>query len=218
MVFANRSKEYIAFHELLINLESKFKDRFSVIHVLEDDSEKMADYTGRFTPSLVVDICDRIGVSPATEFYICGPEPMMNIIDEGLKSNAIKPGQIRMESFEAGKTSPIDVVADESKEISSSEVTILMDGQEYVIQVPGDTPILEAGLDNDLDMPYSCQSGLCTACRGKCLEGEISLDDAEGISKEHPIIAYFPERPSSALGIPQIQGLIDFFALHFGQF
>ncbi len=184
LVFANRSKEYIAFHELLINLESKFKDRFSVIHVLEDDSEKMADYTGRFTPSLVVDICDRIGVSPATEFYICGPEPMMNIIDEGLKSNAIKPGQIRMESFEAGKTSPIDVVADESKEISSSEVTILMDGQEYVIQVPGDTPILEAGLDNDLDMPYSCQSGLCTACRGKCLEGEISLDDAEGISKE----------------------------------
>ena len=57
-------------------------------------------------------------------------------------------------------------------------------GQEHVIQVPGNTTILDAGLDNDLDMPYSCQSGLCTACRGKCLEGEISLDDAEGISKE----------------------------------
>ena len=44
--------------------------------------------------------------------------------------------------------------------------------------------ILEAALDAGIDMPYSCQSGVCTACRGLCSEGEISTDDAEGLSPE----------------------------------
>ena len=33
-------------------------------------------------------------------------------------------------------------------------------------------------------MPYSCQSGLCTACRGRCTEGQISTDKAEGLSQD----------------------------------
>jgi ring-1,2-phenylacetyl-CoA epoxidase subunit PaaE len=42
--------------------------------------------------------------------------------------------------------------------------------------------ILEAGLDQDIDLPYSCQAGLCTACRGKCRSGKVHLDEREGLS------------------------------------
>ncbi len=46
---------------------------------------------------------------------------------------------------------------------------------------------------------------------------QLYLDNqfAKGIFKENPIIAFSPEFLSSALGIPQIKGLIDFFALHY---
>ena len=31
-------------------------------------------------------------------------------------------------------------------------------------------------------MPFSCQSGLCTACRGKLLSGEVKMDEDGGLS------------------------------------
>ena len=43
--------------------------------------------------------------------------------------------------------------------------------------------ILEAALDMEIDLPFSCQSGLCTACRGKCVSGKVKMDEEEGLSE-----------------------------------
>jgi ring-1,2-phenylacetyl-CoA epoxidase subunit PaaE len=39
-------------------------------------------------------------------------------------------------------------------------------------------------------LPYSCQSGLCTACRGKALSGQVKLDEEEGLSKSERAEGY----------------------------
>ena len=39
-------------------------------------------------------------------------------------------------------------------------------------------------LENDIDLPYSCQSGVCTACQGKLLKGTVSMDVSDGLSDE----------------------------------
>ncbi len=182
MVYGNRSKEFIAFYDKLNELVETSDGRFRLVHMLENDDSGIATYTGRPTTEIIRDIIEKSNFDQP-ECYICGPQPMMDIVDQGLQEAGIKEDQIRMESFEAGKTSP-DLTEEGTAGTGTSEVTILMDGEEYVISVPSDQSILDAGLDNDLDMPYSCQSGLCTACRGKCLEGEISLDDAEGLSQD----------------------------------
>jgi ring-1,2-phenylacetyl-CoA epoxidase subunit PaaE len=88
-----------------------------------------------------------------------------------------------MESFDAPKEEKPSK-GKKNKDVGESEVTILLDGEEYSITVKKNASILDTALDNDLDMPYSCQSGLCTACRGKCLEGQVSIDEAEGLSQE----------------------------------
>ncbi len=184
LVYGNRDKDYIAFYDKLNELQKDHPDRFGVKHILEEDSSGVADFTGRPTTDMIKQLVDESGFQHP-ECYICGPAPMMNVIDEGLQIAGISKEKIRMESFEAGKTSPnIEEGEEKEKPGASSEVTILMDGEEHVIQVKSDQSILDAGLDNDLDMPYSCQSGLCTACRGKCLEGEISLEEAEGLSQD----------------------------------
>jgi ring-1,2-phenylacetyl-CoA epoxidase subunit PaaE len=68
-------------------------------------------------------------------------------------------------------------------EIVEREVTIRYDGQEYKVTVPPNKGILESALDAGIDLPYSCQSGLCTACRGKALSGQVKLDEEEGLSQ-----------------------------------
>ena len=50
--------------------------------------------------------------------------------------------------------------------------------------MPPNKTILEAALDQDIDMPFSCQSGLCTACRGKLLKGEVNMEEDDGLSEE----------------------------------
>lgn len=72
--------------------------------------------------------------------------------------------------------------SEDDGEIVTQTVTIIYEGAEYSVKVEPDQTILEAALDQDVDMPYSCQAGLCTACRGKCLSGKVHLDEREGLS------------------------------------
>ncbi len=166
---------------MLDELTKKYEGRFQVIHLLEKDENNIAEIEGRPSPGIVSSLVGDKGLTDG-EFYVCGPQPMMDVVKQGLELAGVPNDNIRIESFEAGKTSPKEIIAEENGQ--GSEVTILLDGEEFVISVPKDQPILETGLDAGLDMPYSCQSGLCTACRGKCLEGEITTDEVEGLSEE----------------------------------
>lgn len=111
---------------------------------------------------------------------MCGPEGMMNNVSTLLASQNIPKEKVFKESFVAGT---IDKAAKSSEgAVSTQDVTIIYEGEEHIVSVAPDTTILDAALDLDIDLPYSCQSGLCTACRGKCVSGEVKMDEDEGLS------------------------------------
>tara|TARA_B110000263_G_scaffold193840_1_gene171964 strand:+ start:157 stop:438 length:282 start_codon:yes stop_codon:yes gene_type:complete len=63
-----------------------------------------------------------------------------------------------------------------------SKVTIHLDGDTHNLDVNKSESILEAGLENDIDLPYSCQSGVCTACQGRLISGNVEMDVTDGLS------------------------------------
>lgn len=180
LVYGNRSEEFIIFKDLIESLEVKYGERFKAIHILEEGE---ADFIGRPTNKMIAEICKMHSCTNETEFYICGPQPMMDIVSSGLLGAGFKEPMIKMESFAAAKDEKPSK-GKKNRNVGESEVTILLDGEEYSITVKKNASILDTALDNDMDMPYSCQSGLCTACRGKCIEGQISIDEAEGLSQD----------------------------------
>jgi ring-1,2-phenylacetyl-CoA epoxidase subunit PaaE len=106
---------------------------------------------------------------------------MMKNVDTLLAARSISKDKIFKESFVQGT---IDKEAKKETEAESTElkervVTIRYDGQEFKVTVPPNKAILETALDQGIDLPYSCQSGLCTACRGKALSGKVKLDEEE---------------------------------------
>jgi ring-1,2-phenylacetyl-CoA epoxidase subunit PaaE len=122
-----------------------------------------------------------------TRFYICGPQAMTDSVEHDLLASGVNKKKIFRESFFsdnlAGPEKPTAHTpgAVFEEETGPFTVQIELDGKNYEVEVPVGETILQAALDQDIDMPYSCQSGLCTACRAKCHSGKIEMDETEGL-------------------------------------
>lgn len=64
----------------------------------------------------------------------------------------------------------------------AQEVTVVYEGEEYTFTVEPDNTILHTALALDIDLPYSCQSGICTACMGRCTSGRVKLDEEDTLT------------------------------------
>ncbi len=109
----------------------------------------------------------------------------MNNAETLLQKRGIPKEKIYKESFVQGTIKHAMKPEEDSSaedEIVTQEVTVVYEGEEHKFTVEPDSTILETALDQDIDLPYSCQSGLCTACRGRLLTGKIKMDEDEGLS------------------------------------
>ncbi len=159
-------------------------------HVLSQPGSGWKGLSGRLNRSMILKIMDRLSLPPLydTEYYLCGPEEMMQEVKEALKIRRVPAERIHKESYASTlQDSPAqsgEVRTAEGEETNTTHVvTIQYEGAEYKVEVSPDQTILDAALAEDIDLPYSCQSGLCTACRGKCLSGKVVLDEQDGLSE-----------------------------------
>lgn len=184
LVYANRNENSIIFKEGLNELVDEYGDRLQIVHVLDEAPLNWTGPSGLLEPPLLADL---VGQLPDmgetnTEHFICGPEGMMKNVEQGLALLSVPADKIHKESFVASKTDKADLPKEKGEEVGH-EVTVIYEGEEHKFTVAPGKYILETALDLDIDLPFSCQSGLCTACRGKCLSGKVKLDEDEGLSQ-----------------------------------
>ena len=197
LIYGNRNEESVIFQKQLDGLEASTNGRVQVEHVYSQPLKPGGAHrhTGRLNRTMLLRILEQRHQFPAeqAEYFMCGPEGLMAEARAALDLLNVPEARIRRESFVAsadtaeaaagqpnGHGDVSDSPADDTKNTRS--VTIQYEGSEYVIEVPAGKTILETALDQDIDLPYSCQAGLCTACRGKCLSGKVHLDEREGLS------------------------------------
>ena len=63
-------------------------------------------------------------------------------------------------------------------------VQINHQGNTQTIQVPEDKTILRAAADAGLNLPSSCNAGVCTTCAAQILAGTVEQSEGMGISRE----------------------------------
>jgi ring-1,2-phenylacetyl-CoA epoxidase subunit PaaE len=108
---------------------------------------------------------------------------MMKNVEGLLAQQHIPADKIFKESFVQGTIDKAKKPEPATTGNTAHDVTVRYDGQEYTFRVEPNRTILETALDQGIDLPYSCQSGLCTACRGKAVSGKVKLDEEEGLSQ-----------------------------------
>ncbi|MBD3627024.1 ferredoxin--NADP reductase [Cyclobacterium sp.] len=184
LLYCSRSREMIIFRELLEDLQEKFPDRLAVSHQLSQPEAGWEGDRGRLDQEKVKQFyLKNFKFFEANQkFFVCGPEGLMDISQDALRQLGIPKELILKESFhlEKEKSAQEEGLTD----VVSRPVKIILEGEEYAFDVGPKKTILEAGLDEGLDMPYSCQSGLCTACMGKLISGEVNMDEDAGLSEQ----------------------------------
>jgi ring-1,2-phenylacetyl-CoA epoxidase subunit PaaE len=190
LIYANRDEDSIIFKSTLDQLEKENTGRFKVIHVLDNPKTDWEGPSGFLTPHSLKLLLNRLpdmGVDN-TQYYMCGPEGFMHVVTVTLTELGIPKEFVHKESFVAGSSEKKEDKLDtdtslEGKEVAQ-EVTIIHDGEEYKIKVEPGRSILQTALDMNIDLPFSCQSGVCTACRGKCISGKVRMDEEDGLSEQ----------------------------------
>ena len=177
LIYGNRNKESTMFYEQLSNLEELYKDSLKVSHFhsqLNYDENLLGIFKGRINPNSILDRINKEELLSSVHF-ICGPIGLKEALKETLKNYNIANENIFTEDFELVKN-PKDF-----ENIETRNINLNFKGKNHILEIAQGKSILEAALDADLELSYSCQTGSCSTCKGFLKTGSLKMI---GLSKE----------------------------------
>lgn len=180
LFYGNKTYSSIIFYRELQQLKNKHADRFQIHYFFTEEKLNDALFCGRLDVSKCQILSQKLllSIEGTDEFLLCGPEQMIFDLRDMLIQNEVPKKNIHFELFEssAGNILKHKKPAPHEPSEDVSEITITLDGQDHVLQVPyDDQPILEYVLDAGYPAPFSCLGGVCCSCRAKLLEGEVEM-------------------------------------------
>ena len=185
LFYGNKNPEATIFKE---NIDSMISSNLNVNYIYSRYAEAEQLYSGRLDAQKVnLLLRDNLECLKADHFFLCGPEQMIFDVSNTLKNFDVKEEKIHFELF----TTPV-LMAAETKEVEidtdfdgNSSVTVICDDEEVIfdLSADGDT-ILDAAMENDVDVPFSCKGAVCCTCKAKVTEGKVIMDANYSLSDQ----------------------------------
>lgn len=170
LVYGNKSPEQTIFLQELLSLQKEYPKRFFPEFIYSEAKEENATF-GRIENSTVNYIIkNKYKAFDFSEFYLCGPEAMINAVSESLTSAGINENNIKYELFFSSSTGRVEASTD-----GKTSLKVIVDDEEFEISMEQSDVILDAVLAEDIDAPYSCQGGICSSCVAKIKEGTVEM-------------------------------------------
>src|SRR5439155_16962875 len=148
LVYANRDRDSVIFHDDLAALTARYGDRLRVTHHL--DVER-----GFVGPEVVAALLDGATAADA-DFYICGPGPFMDVVERTLLDEGVAAGRVHIERFTPAELQPPEPIAAEP---ATTQVTIEVGGKIATADHRPGTTILQVARQLALPAPFSCEAG-----------------------------------------------------------
>lgn len=97
-----------------------------------------------------------------------------------LKWMGFEDEQIKKENFTVEFVPPPPLLVD----ISAKKILIHYQKETFKINATYPVSILQAALDHDIQLPYSCRSGRCSSCVAKCIKGKVKMSNNEVLTEK----------------------------------
>jgi ring-1,2-phenylacetyl-CoA epoxidase subunit PaaE len=179
LVYGNRASASVMFREELAALKDLYLTRFNLVHVLSREAQDVELLHGRIDRAKADALCERwVSIDDVDYAFICGPEGMMDAVRGSLLAHGVASERIRIERFAASIPKHTHVARPLPQAAHTEcEATVIIDGsQRTFLLEKGRENIIDAGLRNGIELPFSCKGGVCSTCRCKLIDGEVDMD------------------------------------------
>jgi ring-1,2-phenylacetyl-CoA epoxidase subunit PaaE len=196
LVYGNRTKNSIIFKEELEALKDKFIDRFRVYHILSRERSDAEINYGRIDVAKLELLFHKlIDLDSSDEFFLCGPEEMIFCIKGYLSGRGVEAQHIHFELFTVPGQKQSVVTSQQPAMVEDTgpkaRVSVKLDGILFDFDLGyGSQSILDAALKQGADLPYACKGGVCTTCKARLTEGEVTMDVNWGLEPDEVAAGY----------------------------
>ncbi|MFT6748514.1 MAG: ring-1,2-phenylacetyl-CoA epoxidase subunit PaaE [Flavobacterium sp.] len=171
LVYGNKTIADTIFYNQLHELQQKYIGRLFVHYIFSQQQQEDTLF-GRIDKSAVNFVLkNKHKEKEFSKFYLCGPEPMINLVSDVLKENNVSEKNIKFELF----TASVDENEISAAPNDHTKITVVVDGDEATFEMSAKQTILEAALKQGLDAPYSCQGGICSSCLARVTSGTAEM-------------------------------------------
>ncbi|MFY8001357.1 MAG: sterol desaturase family protein [Candidatus Kapaibacteriota bacterium] len=181
LLYANRNEEQIIFRAHLADLVQCNSDRLWVKHFLDEsaDISQQNDTQG----SILEALKERFGEKSTlpTVAYLCGPQGMIAFAKEHLRFLGVSEESIHEESFASAPSQQLSTQFAVPDWYATSIITL--SGTRHELSIGNNETILAAIERHELDVPYSCRSGVCGTCKARCVSGGVTMTTSTALDE-----------------------------------
>ncbi len=178
LFYGSLTETEIIFKDKLDEIKAAYSERFSCHYILDTPKEDIdALYQGIMTIDKIKSLMDMyVDIKSDNEYFICGPPGMKDNAMEVLKNLGIEKSRTHIEVFTSDPDLELNAAdAGDGQPVSSCDVTIILDGDEFTVNMNGDGNVLDIALNKGIDAPFSCKGGMCSTCRAKLMSGKVGM-------------------------------------------
>ena len=202
LFYGNQDEENIIFQKELDSLESKYAGQLTVRHLLSDpiktksgffSKSKMSWHGWKGYPNQE-NIGEFLTENPKKGdqqiYMICGPTIMMDVVQAALLGQGIQKEEIKVEYFGSPTDDSEKTAAAAPVSAGAGSVAIVLNGEEFTIDVPPSKTVLDVLLEQKKDAPFSCTSGACSTCMAKVVSGKVEMDACYALDDDEVAAGY----------------------------
>lgn len=176
--YGNRNHETTIFKDQIEALKTQYVERLIIRYFhtkLVIDEENPYLIQGRINQEKALFILNGQIAPENCAHYICGPAGLKESVKNAIQSKYGTLTNVFSEDFELIKD-PKDF-----EDVHTQKISLTFEGNAHILEVAKGKSILEAALNANLELPYSCQTGNCSTCKGRIVAGSAKMI---GLTKE----------------------------------
>jgi ring-1,2-phenylacetyl-CoA epoxidase subunit PaaE len=179
LVYGNRASSSVMFREELQDLKDRYLGRLTLLFIMSREPQDIEAFSGRIDRAK----CDAllsgwIDLSTVYAAFVCGPAEMTDAVTASLVAHGLPAERVKFERFTpAPRNGNAFVPRVREDDAALCEAYAILDGRRQTFTIEkGKETVLDAGLRQGIELPYSCKGGMCSTCRVKLVEGEVDMD------------------------------------------
>ena len=111
--------------------------------------------------------------------YLCGPEKLIDSSKQFFLEKGFNENDILFELF----TSSIQI-PQQKNYVEEGLLNIKCDDVTHKLTLDQNKTLLEIALNEKIDVPYSCQGGVCSSCIARVSEGKVDMRNNQILTDE----------------------------------